>query len=473
MKRGKSVLKCICFIAVFAVLFVYVQEVLRDKWADGEYNPSTKIKGFYAEEENSLDVIFFGSSQVYADIAPAVLFQEYGIVSYDFCANEQPLWITYYYIKEALKYQDPDVVVVDVFTVYGDDYEREGINHFSLDDLPMSLNKMEAIQAAVPAGERYSYYFPLAKYHNTWTDLYERKAELAFYHEKDPYKGYSPFLFAGDYNDAAKPEVVAQTESEPIPERALLWLNNIITLCEEEGVELVLIKTPNGHAERQKLYNSVAVVAEETGTPFFNMNVLLDGQAHVNVIQAEKVSQMMGEYLVTHYDLEDHREDPAYASWHEDAKLFYRQKAKCELISAKTFEEYIACLQDAGYVVCISVKNSGNVLFTTEDVQYLNNMLGTNCSLDQVTEEGYAVVLDGGKVVAEGAQIDTTVEGLNLNLTSPAGGVGDMPASVYINGTDFSMDIDGFNVAVYDKLLGEVFEMVAFDVNNEMTLLRK
>ena len=124
-------------------------------------------------------------------------------------------------------------------------------------------------------------------------------------------------------------------------------------------------------------------------------------------------------------------------------------------------------------VVCISAKNSGNVLFTTEDVQYLNNMLGTNCSLDQVAEEGYAVVLDGGKVVAEGAQIDTTVDGLNLNLTSPAGGVGDAPSSIYINGTDFSMDIDGFNVAVYDKLLGEVFEMVAFDVNNEMTLLRK
>ena len=39
--------------------------------------------------------------------------------------------------------------------------------------------------------------------------------------------------------------------------------------------------------------------------------------------------------------------------------------------------------------------------------------------------------------------------------------------------TDFSMDTDGFNVAVYDKLLGEMFEMSAFDLNNEMTLLRK
>ena len=473
MKRGKSVLKCICFIAVFAVLFVYVQEVLRDKWADGEYNPSIKIKGFYAEEENSLDVVFIGSSQVYADIAPAVLFHDYGIASYDFCANEQPLWISYYYIKEVLKHQDPQVIVLDVFTVYGDAYEAEGINHFSLDDMPLSWNKIEAIKASVPQGERYSYYFPIAKYHNTWTDLYQRKTELAFYNEKDPHKGYSPFVFAASYEEGAKPEVAAQTELEPIPNRALLWLNNIITLCEEEGVELVLIKTPNGNAERQKLYNSVALIAEETDTPFFNMNVLLDGQAHVNVLQAEKISQCMGEYLVSNYDLPDRRNDPAYASWHEDARLFYRYKAKCELISATTFEEYIACLQDAGYVVCISAKNSGNIPFAKDDIQYFNEMLGTNCLLDEKTDEGYAVVLDGGQVIAEGAQIENTVGGVNINIISPVGGMCDEASHIYINGTDFSMDTDGFNVAVYDKLLGEMVEMSAFDLNNEMTLLRK
>lgn len=473
MKRGKSVLKYICFFAIFAVLFVYVQEVLRDKWADGEYNPSTKIKGFYAEEKNSLDVVFIGSSQVYADIAPAVLFHDYGITSYDFCANEQPLWISYYYIKEVLKHQDPEVIVLDVFTAYGADYEAEGITHFSLDDLPMSINKIQAIQASVPPGERYAYYFPIAKYHNTWTDLYQRKTELAFYQEKDPYKGYSPFVFAAEYTEGAKPEVVMQTESEPIPDRALLWLNNIVTLCEEEDVELLLTKTPNGHAERQKLYNSVADFAEEHNIPFYNMNVLADGQAHINVIQAEKISQMMGDYLVSHYDLEDHRNDSAYASWHEDAKLFYRQKAKCELISATTFEEYVTCLKDNGYVVCISAKNSGNILFDAEKIKCLNETLGLHCTLDTATETGYAVIMDGGNVVAEGAQIDTTIDKLEIHMTAPAGGIHDIPASININGTDFSMNTDGFNIVVYDKLLGEVFEMIAFDANNEMTLLRK
>lgn len=483
MKRLKALIKCIAFISIFVLLFLYVQELLRDKWAEGEYNVTTKVRGFYEEEENTLDVIFIGSSQMYADMAPAVLFHEYGITSYDFCANEQPMWISYYYIKEALKHQTPKVIVLDVFTVYGEDYEEEGVTHINLDDLPMSLNKIAAIRDSVPAGMRYSFYFPLAKYHNTWTDFFEGKAELSFYHENDPYKGYSPFVFAADYEESAKPEVVNQRESEPIPERAGTWLRKIIDLCKEEGVPLVLIKTPNGNAERQKLYNSVSELAKETGTPFLNMNVLLDGQAHVNVLQAEKISMLMGEYLVSHYEFEDKREDPAYAEWVQDARLFYRQKAKCQLISARTFEEYAALLSDEDYIVCISAKNSKGQPFLGEDVNLLNDCLNLQCELDENAKGTYCAVIDGGTVVYETTaenqkapegsdEFTLETSGLNIWVASP-GALPDRSAYIMVNGTDFSMDGDGLNIAVYDKVLGELFEMSVLDIGQEMKPVRK
>lgn len=483
MKRWKALIKCMAFISIFVLLFLYVQELLRDKWAEGEYNVTTKVRGFYEEKENTLDVIFIGSSQMYADMAPAVLFHEYGITSYDFCANEQPMWISYYYIKEALKHQTPKVIVLDVFTVYGEDYEEEGVTHINLDDLPMSLNKIAAIRDSVPAGMRYSFYFPLAKYHNTWTDFFEGKAELSFYHENDPYKGYSPFVFAADYEESAKPEVVNQRESEPIPERAGTWLRKIIDLCKEEGVPLVLIKTPNGNAERQKLYNSVSELAKETGTPFLNMNVLLDGQAHVNVLQAEKISMLMGEYLVSHYEFEDKRKDPAYAEWVQDARLFYRQKAKCQLISARTFEEYAALLSDEDYIVCISAKNSKGQPFLGEDVNLLNDCLNLQCELDENAKGTYCAVIDGGTVVYETTaenqkapegsdEFTLETSGLNIWVASP-GALPDRSAYIMVNGTDFSMDGDGLNIAVYDKVLGELFEMSVLDIGQEMKPVRK
>lgn len=483
MKKLKTILKCICFAGIFILLFVYVQELLRDKWAEGEYNVSVKVKGFYAEEENTLDVIFIGSSQMYADMAPAVLFSEYGITSYDFCANEQPLWISYYYIKEALKHQNPKVIVLDVFTAYGGDYEEEGVTHINLDDLPLSFNKLAAIHDSVPVGMRYSYYFPLAKYHNTWTDFYEGKAELAFYHAKDPYKGYSPFVFAADYGEGAKAEVVNQTEKAPIPDKARAWLLKIIELCRQEEVPLVLVKTPNGNAERQKLYNSVAELAEETETPFLNMNVLLDGQAHINVLQAEKVSIMMGKYLTAHYEFEDKRENPDFASWAENAELFYRQKAKCLLIGAMDFSDYISLLEDDNYVVCISAKNSGKQPFSEEDIAFMNETLDLKCGLDECPEGTYCAVIDGGTVVyetkeaaqkniSEADEFTLETSGLNIWVASP-GSLQDRESHITVNGTEFSMDGDGLNIAVYDKVLGELFEMSLLDINRELTPIRR
>ena len=386
-------------------------------------------------------------------------------------------------IREALKHQSRKVIVLDVFTVYGDDYEEEGTTHINLDGLPLSFNKIMAIRDSVPAGMRYAYYFPLAKYHNTWTDFYEGKATYAFYNEKDPYKGYSPFVFAVQYEENAKEEVVNQTEVQQIPERAELWLKKIISLCQEENVPLVLIKTPNGSAERQKLYNAVEIIAKETDTPFFNMNVLLDGQAHVNVLQAEKISKMMGEYLTEHYEFEDKRNNPEYVQWEQDSLLFYRQEAKCRLISAETYEEYISLLSDENYVVCINAKNSGQSVFTKEDIDLLNQTLGLQCKLAKEPGLPYVAVIDGGKVVAENSTAEGTaaeslataqadIENLHILISSP-GNLPDQSASIVVNGTDFSLDCDGLNIAVYDKVLGEMFEMIALDATQDRTIIRK
>ena len=480
MKAAKSAIKLICFIGIFVLLFLYVQEILRDKWMEGEYDPSVKIKGFYAEEENSLDVIFIGSSQVYADIAPAVLYEEYGIASYDFCANEQPLSVSYYYIKEALRTQNPKVIVLDVFTVYAEGYEEEGQVHQNLDDMPFSYNKLCAIWDSVPADMRYSYYFPLAKYHNTWTDLYQGKAEYGFYHERDPYKGWSPFVYPAPFEAGApaRAEVAGQKESTPIPDYAKEWLYKIIDLCKEENVPLLLIKTPNGNGERQKLYNSVAELAFETDTPFVNMNVIFDGQAHINVLHAEKVTSYLGDYLVSHYDLPDRRMDPAYASWEEDAALFYRQKAKCSLLVAEDFSEYIPFLSDENFVVCISAKNSAGNPFSEEDMTLLNEALGLHCQLGENPSGAYCAVIDGKEVLYETAEpgkaqdtAETVVSGLSIQVTSYGMNAEESPA-ILINGTDFSLDVNGFNIAVYDKVLGEVFEMSAFDLDDGMRLVR-
>lgn len=341
MKKTTICIRVISFTLIFCLLFSFITEVMKDKRCEGEYDVTNKVKGFYKEPENSLDFVFVGSSQLYAHVAPAVLYRDYGITSYDFAANEQPLWISYYYIKEALKHQNPKAIVLEVFTIYGEDYEEEGVNHINLDDLPWNSNKVHAILDGVPGELQYSYFFELAKYHSTWSGFYEGKYVYTFENTVNVNKGYSPFVVYGEYEETAKREVVEVETTTPIPHRAKEWLIKIIELCRTENVDLIFLKTPNGNPERQMLYNSMEQFAKEQNVPFLNLNTILDGEAHVNVLQAEKITMYIGKYLSESYELENKRanEDFLYKrEWEESVRSFEEAKMQCSKAEPMTEE---------------------------------------------------------------------------------------------------------------------------------------
>ncbi len=478
MKKTKIFFHFTCFVLIFAILFVTATEVLKDKRVELEYDVTSKVKGFYQEPKNSLDFVFVGSSQLYADIAPNVLFEEFGITSYDFCANEQPLWISYYYIKEALKHQNPKAIILDVFTVYGNTYEDEGVNHINLDDLPWSMNKVLAIRDAVPKDERGAFYFELVKYHDTWNTLDEKKIMNSFYQKRNVYKGYSPFVVPHNYADMPSEEVMLQTQKEALPEKAREWLGNIVELTKAEGVDLILIKTPNGNAERQKLYLSVAEFADENDIPFINMNVVFDGEAHINILQAEKVTKYMGEYLSQNYEIEDKRENPAFAQWHEDGKYFYHKKDKCEQISISDMQTYFQALAGKEWVTMFAMKCTDAMTYTDDERAALA-LLGIAPNYDMQGEWCYLVLLQNGVPVAEGVQVTDMYEetfilddGHEYKLSYAKNENGENVAGLFMDGSNYSMEHDGINLFIYDTLLEEIVEFVAFDTNKGANTIR-
>ena len=464
MKKYDAV-RLLCFVLIFCLLFHLVSAVLRDKRVEGEYNPTTKIKGFYKEERNSLDFVFIGSSQLYAHIAPAVLWQEYGITSYDFAANEQPLWVSYYYIKEALKYQKPKAIVLEVFTVYGEDYEEEGGNHINLDDLPLSVNKLRAIHDSVPRQLRSSFYFDLAKYHSTWSSLDKEKYEATFRDHTDPMKGYSPFVFLREYAPAASEEVVSQSERAEIPPRARQWLVKIIDLTRREGVDLIFLKTPNGNAERQKLYNDVARIAESENIPFLNLNTVLDGEAHINVPQAKKVTEAVGEFLASRYEIpkRQSRKPEVCESFDASAELFERYENKCELIAIDDFTEYMTYLAEHRYVVfgCQNYyegQDNAQIFARDGDRTLFEEALDAS---DEQPANASGFSEDEAAV-----QKELSLYGMEIRLTAGE------TTEIVVDGHDYSMHKNGLNLLVYDPILGEMVERVFAGNTQDGTLFR-
>lgn len=462
MKKRYILLRSIAFLVIFTLLFTLTTEILKDKRIDGEYNPTTKVRGFYKEEPDSLDFVFLGSSQVYADIAPSVLFRDYGITSYDFCANEQPMWISYYYMKEVLKRQKPKAVILDVFTIYGDDFEEEGVNHINLDDLPFSLNKCKAIYHSVPKDLMYSYYFEIAKYHTTWEGMFPDKFNATFKWEKDPLKGYSPFCTDVVYEDRARDEVVNQNEKEPLPDKAKEWLIKMIELARKENVNLILIKTPNGSPDRQKLYNSVADLAKEQNVPFLNLNTVFDGEAHVNVLQAEKITQYIGEYLSTHFAYDDKRNDDSYASWQDSVVLFERYKAKCQLLQPQDSTEYLnQIISDPNYKILVTVNG-----ITPEIVDKISelNIIGIDLSSYDMTVGSYGAIIENGQILKqeysnESAHLDYVFDHRSLKIDLSIED-NEFSAKLLVNDVDYRIAKNGIQILVYDEYLKEAVDVI-------------
>lgn len=333
--RLKVVLKCVVFVCIFALLFWPVSNVLLRKSFEPPWNMTPKIHGFYNEPENSFDLMFFGSSHMYCSVNPLLLFEQDGVPSYLFCSQKQPLWITYHYMIEALKTQRPKLMVLDIYMMYEtEEYLDDGTNFAAVDHLKLSWNKLACIQAIAPAGERFQYLCNFVKYHSRWDELVPADYDFSWMGERDYLKGHVPVDEAAGV--ASYTDVSQVTALNDISNKNKEYLNQIMNLCEQENISLLLIKTPCNETIPQRAYtNSVEQLARERNLAFVDFNLCYEEIGlevpddfcdywHLNYGGAEKFTAYFGEYLRANYSLPDHRGEAAYESWQEDIAS-YRQ----------------------------------------------------------------------------------------------------------------------------------------------------
>ena len=310
------------FLLVFLLLFSCVSTIFRDK----RY---ARPLCLYAEPRNSVDVLFMGSSHMLNAVSPMQLWAEQGIVSLNYAQNGQVLPVSYYSLQEALRYQKPKLVVLDIYKVIQDSLIDSNVSfHFTMDHMTFGLPKIKAAFDLVDHGERLEYLADLVLYHSRWSELTEEDFRTPVFVEK----GAETLFHTQDHTGF---EVFpADAKSPPAPV-ALDYLKRIVDLCREERIELLLVAVPFTTREgdtlnRQQVVNAMADYAEEWNVPYLNMMHELDAlnfsfttdiaDEHVNWLGMGKTTSFLGEYIMDHYDIPDHREDSAYASWHDAYK---------------------------------------------------------------------------------------------------------------------------------------------------------
>lgn len=328
-KTVRWLLAGVLFIGIGLLLYGRISEVLRRKSG----TESDMIHSFYEVKEDSLDVLFLGSSHLYYGIQPNVLWREYGIAAYDMGSAEQTVASSYFLLKEAFQYQKPKVVVLESYYLWCPElYHSEARLRQAFDGMRYGAAKREMVDTMLPEldwKERLTYYLPFLKYHERWNAL-----EDYDFHTK-------PYLRGAriDYTIAPLEDPGLPTEASELPELSLEYLEKIKELCEEHDAEFVLVAIPYGveidqdrYVYQQGMNLALETWAKEQEIPFrfyqkeepelIDFATDFRDQTHLNTAGAEKFTADFGAWLAEQYKLENHRADEAYARYEEDLQKY-------------------------------------------------------------------------------------------------------------------------------------------------------
>ncbi|MCR5676367.1 MAG: DUF1574 domain-containing protein [Lachnospiraceae bacterium] len=292
-----------------------------------------QTRAFYAQPKNTMDVVFMGTSHIHCDIDPAVLWQNYGIASYDYSAAEQPLWITYYYLQELLKTQSPQVIVLDLYGPgrFKDDYQYKWLPE-NLCGMRFSLNKLRVLSVSAERDRLEDFFPSFATYHDRILSMTTEDFLFPFsaHREFRRFKGFTPYL-PGDRQD--RPDLDGD-ETGGLTDKSAAYLEKIVDYTKEKDLSLYLIVSPYAEVYRDEpVYRQIEGLAAEYGIPFTNFNHLYDeigldfegedfyDESHLSYWGACKYTDFLGQMLIERYDLPDHRDDPGYESWQDNVGL--------------------------------------------------------------------------------------------------------------------------------------------------------
>lgn len=316
----------------------------------------TVIEGNFTEEYyrdgTSHEMLIMGNCESYENISPMTLWEEYGITSYIRGNSNQLIPQSYYLLKEALKYEKPKVVLLNIQAMAVEKQSLEEYNRMVFDGMRWSLEKLEGILNSKTEEESLiEYIFPILRYHSRWSQLSAEDFRYAF--REKPLKSYNGYYLRADIRPYTEFPSERRRSDYSFPQKNVKYLEQIACLCQKNGIELVLMKAPSLYPVWVDPYEEqIKAFAMERGIPYINTLLVMDEIGldmstdtydeglHLNVYGAEKLSVWLGEKLRKEYGLTDFRSDTALAPvYNQRLEEYHKEK-----------EEQRAEFEQLGYI---------------------------------------------------------------------------------------------------------------------------
>jgi len=305
----RRILSAILSAALFLAALFGLQRLLVPKYMSRPFEGALTREYYAHAQGNSLLII--GDCEVYENISPLTLWEEYGIPSYIRGSAQQLLWQSYAMLEDALRHETPRAVLLSVLCMIYAEPQKETYNRMTLDGMPLSGTKIDAVRASIlPEEEFLSYFFPILRFHSRWSEL--TREDLRYY-------------FANSRRRVSINGFVTRADTKPvgwIPDPPLLpnyefsamaweYLDKIRELCEARGIQLTLFKAPSLTPHWYPQWDrQITEYAQEHGLHYLNaldradeigLNFdtdTYDAGLHLNLRGAEKMARYLGGWLI-------------------------------------------------------------------------------------------------------------------------------------------------------------------------------
>ena len=523
MKKNKTAF----FLIVFFLIIKFISSVFTPNW---NYPVSVENVGYSVSEfwkhDYDVDVFFIGNSHMEFSSSPMLIYEDYGIVSYNIATLSQTPIISRYFVSEifANGYK-PKAIIYDVGNLFSDNNDEYRYRYIV--DNPYSKNKISLITDYIRKQDltldentnKISWIFPLYKYHSRWQEL-NLDDFMRVYNKNYFTQGFyiNPYTLSAcsdmesiDYTaqltldnqkkkkyfsdgiqiydiDYCKIELNNDNYYDiDIPEDNIMCLEDIHRLCDENNCKLILVKVPvmcstgsYKSAWTHMRYETIKKIALDRQIPFIDLQFdeyigidwkhdTCDIGAHLNLLGAEKVSLFLGKMLANDYGIPSRR-----LRDYDKKDLLYRKAVSIARIElAYTLSDYVDSIKHSNndFIVLISVKDDMRTCLSDDDIRALKQLNLKSDFFNMEYNDSFIAIIDNNNVIYEATsnreqEYENLFDFGKISISS-AGYLDGNLSSIIVNGTEYSMNQRGINIVVLDKETGLIVDSSNCDTWDE------
>jgi hypothetical protein len=240
---------------------------------------------FYELPKNSLDILILGNSHAYSTYDPNIIDAICQTNSYVLAANSQKLEQTFFNLKEALKSQNPKIVVIQASVLTGDTWKTHNGDYrvySNLDGMRFSKNKLDAIKAQRPLKDYSNTLFSILHNHENWKmpKKIKENAKQMIWGSNDDYRGFSPRYSEMDSSIMKKFKEAPKTDfsNYKLTGLELDYLKKIKELANKNHFKVVYVMSPKYpdiiNQTYTKKFNKINEVISDLNQTYVDFNKL-------------------------------------------------------------------------------------------------------------------------------------------------------------------------------------------------------